>query len=144
MVFHRHVPRAPLSSFIECFISYSGYEAKHAIDRFLPDGNTEIIIDLTDTPKPIYDNVTLTEIQSCRYCWASGIRTEPISIPSGNDSAMFIIAFRKGMAAPFFPVPMDEVRDSVVQADLLWREFFTDLRYALLEQRSARGRFAAA
>jgi AraC-like DNA-binding protein len=144
MILRTHVPKPPLSTFIECFIYYTDFKVEHAIDRFLPDGNTEIIIDLTDTPKFIYDNVTLKEVQSCKECWASGVRTQPISIPSGNDSSMFIITFKKGMAYPFFPIPMDEVRDNVVQADILWKEFFIDLREALLEQRSAGSRFAVA
>ena len=37
------------------------------MDRFLPDGNTEIIFDLTDNPQHIYDNETHKEIQTCRH-----------------------------------------------------------------------------
>ncbi|HCA81897.1 MAG TPA: hypothetical protein DEP53_19370 [Bacteroidetes bacterium] len=113
MIFDTCVPEQPLGAFIERFICYSDYKVGHAIDRFLPDGNTEIIIDLTDTPQPIFDNVTLQEIQSCKECWASGVRTQPISIPSGNGSAMFIIIFKKGMAAPFFPLPIEMFKRAV-------------------------------
>ncbi|MBI5472195.1 MAG: helix-turn-helix transcriptional regulator [Ignavibacteriae bacterium] len=144
MIFHTATPKAPLNSFVECFIFYSDYQPVHSIDRFLPDGNVEIIIDLTDAPKSIYDNLTLKEIQVCKGCWASGVRTEPISIPSGAESTMFIIAFKRGMAYPFFPLPMNEIADHVVQADVLWQEFFSDLRNALLEQLTPTRRFAVA
>ncbi|MBX2993162.1 MAG: AraC family transcriptional regulator [Bacteroidetes bacterium] len=144
MIFHTVVPKPPLETFIERFIYYTDYQPDHAIDRFLPDGNVEIIIDLTETPKSIYDNLTLKEIQICKGCWASGVRTEPISIPSGKDSAMFIIAFKKGMAFPFFPLPMNEVSNHVVQADILWKDFFADLRDALLAESVPARRFAVA
>lgn len=144
MIFHTVVPEPPLDTFIERFIYYSDYKPDHAIDRFLPDGNVEIIIDLTEKPQSIYDNLTLKEIQVCKACWASGVRTEPISIPSGADSTMFIIAFKKGMAYPFFPLPMNEVRDHVVQADVLWKDFFADLRDALFAESTPARRFAVA
>lgn len=144
MNFDLYVPKHPLGLFIEHFICYSDYKVDHAIDRFLPDGNTEIVIDLFEKPQPIFDNETLKEIQLCKGCWASGVRTQPISIPSGNGSAMFIISFKKGMAAPFFPVPMHEVSDQVIQSEFLWREFFADLRNELLEQKTAQARFAVA
>ena len=133
MILETHIPRFPLNQFVDHFIYYEGYHPDHSIDRFLPDGNTEIIIDFDDRPQHIYDNQTLKEIQVCHHVWASGVRTEFISIPSGKHAAMFIISFRKGMAYPFFPLPMDEMADRVVDADLLWGNDFAFLRERLLE-----------
>ncbi|MDX6305433.1 MAG: hypothetical protein QOI77_2402 [Blastocatellia bacterium] len=132
MILDTHIPGFPLNHFIDCFIYYEGYHPDHSIDRFLPDGNTEIIIDFDDRPQHIYDNQTLEEIQACHQVWASGVRTEYISIPSGKHAAMFIISFKKGMAYPFFPLPMDEMADRVVDADLLWGKDFAFLRERLL------------
>jgi hypothetical protein len=133
MILRTHIPRFPLNQFIDHFIYYEGYHPDHSIDRFLPDGNTEIIIDFDDRPQHIYDNQTLKEIQACHQVWASGVRTEFISIPSGKHAAMFIISFRKGMANPFVPLPMNEMADRVVDADLLWGNDFAFLRERLLE-----------
>lgn len=132
MIFRNHRPGPPLDGFVDGIIYHEGYQPGHAVDRFLPDGNVEIVIDLGDRPKHIYDNETLREIQTCRRVWASGVRTAPISIHSGKDSAMFVISFRKGMARPFFPAPMDATADSVVDADLLWKNSFELLRERLL------------
>jgi len=132
MILETHIPGFPLNHFIDCFIYYEGYHPGHSIDRFLPDGNTEIIIDFDDRPQHIYDNQTLEEIQACHRVWASGVRTEYISIPSGKHAAMFIISFKKGMAYPFFPLPMNEMADRVVDADLLWGNDFAFLRERLL------------
>ena len=133
MILETHIPQFPLNQFVDHFIYYEGYQPEHSIDRFLPDGNTEIIINFHDAPQYIYDNQTLKEIQACHQVWASGVRTEFISIPSGKHAAMFVISFKKGMAYPFFPVPMHEMTDRVVDADLLWGNDFAFLRERLLE-----------
>lgn len=141
MIYKAHIPAFPLNQFIEVFIYFERVEHAHAVDRFLPNGDTEILIDFHDTPQFIYDNNTLKEIQACNHVWASGLRTEPITIPSGNGAAMMVISFKKGMAAPFFPFPMEEISDSVVDADLVWGRDFGDLRERLLDEKDVDLRF---
>ena len=144
MILETHIPRYPLNQFVDHFIYYEGYNPAHTIDRFLPDGNTEIIFDFHDGPQYIYDNETLKEIQACHHVWASGVRTGYISIPSGKQAAMFVISFKKGMAYPFFPVPMNEMSDRVVDADLLWGRNFAHLREHMLEINEVALKFVAA
>lgn len=141
MIYQTHIPAFPLDKFVKIFIYYEGVQHAHNIDRFLPNGDTEILIDFHDTPQYIYDNETLKEIQACNHVWASGLRTEPITIPSGNNAAMMVIAFKKGMAAAFFPFPMDELADCVVDADLVWGSDFGHLRERLLDTRDIDLRF---
>ena len=136
MIFKTHVPSFPLCEFVDSFIYYEGFNPKHTIDRFLPDGNTEIVIDLIGKPQYIYDNNTLKEIQACHNVWVSGIRTEPISIPSGKQSKMLIITFKKGMAYPFYPLPLNELTDYVVDADLIFGNEIINLREKLLEAKT--------
>ncbi|HET9908229.1 MAG TPA: DUF6597 domain-containing transcriptional factor [Anaerolineales bacterium] len=136
MIFQVYVPTFPLNRFIERLFYYEGINAVHAMDRFLPDGNTEIIIDLTEGTQFIYDNETLEEIQTCRYFWASGVRTQPITIPSGNGTRMLVIAFKKGRAYPFYPMPMNELTDHVVSGDLIFKRAILELREQLLSAAS--------
>lgn len=132
MTLHIHTPSYPLHVFIESFIYYDGPGPIHQMDRFLPDGNTELIINLDEKPQYIYDNNTLETIQTCRRVWVSGVRTRPITIPSGKGSRMLIVAFRKGKAHPFYPLPMSELSDRVVEADLVFGKDVLDLREHLL------------
>lgn len=132
MVFEVHIPAYPLNQFIESFIYYRDYNPVHSVDRFLPDGNINVVIDLTDYPKYIYDNDTLKEIQACKNVWFSGIRSHYITIPSGRDSEMFIINFVKGMAYPFVQMPLHELTDSVVDGDLVLTPEIMDLREMIL------------
>ena len=144
MIFHTHRPGFPLNDFIENFIYFDGLTAPHNLDRFLPDGNTELIIDLTENPQYIYDNETLQEIQICRYAWASGVRTKPITIPSGNGSRMLVVAFKKGKAHPFYRFPMSEITDTVAEANLIFGRKFCDLRNQLLSAKSVNRMFQLA
>ena len=86
MIYQVHIPRFPLDQFVEVFVYFSDVSMSHNFDRFLPNGDTEILIDFHDTPQFIYDNSSLKEIQACQHVWASGLRTEPITIPAGNKS----------------------------------------------------------
>ena len=117
MVHQPYFPSFPLNQFVELFIYFDGIQNAHTVDRFLPNGDVEILIDFHDEPQFIYDNNSLAEIQACHRVWTSGVRTEPITIPSGTNAAMMVVAFKKGMAAPFFPFPMNEIADSVIDAD---------------------------
>lgn len=133
MVFEIHIPCFPLNQFVESFIYYRDYNPAHSIDRFLPDGNVNIVIDLKDRPQYIYDNETLKEIQACRHVWFSGIRTNFITIPSGKESEMFIINFHKGRSYPFLEMPLYELTDSVVDGNLVLTNEIMNLREMILE-----------
>jgi AraC-like DNA-binding protein len=102
------------------------------MDRFLPDGNTEIVFDLSDGTQYIYDNESLAAIQTCRRVWVSGVRTQPITIPSGRGSRMLVVAFKKGKAHPFYPLPMSEITNRVLGAELVFGNDVLDLREQLL------------
>src|SRR5687767_7365570 len=132
MIFQVHVPEFPLNKFVEHFFYFEGLSPAHNRERFLPDGNTEIIIDLTENTQYIYDNDYLTEVQACRQAWVSGVRTRSITIPSGNGSRMLVVAFKRGKAHPFYPLPMSEITDQVLSADLIFGRKILDLREQLL------------
>lgn len=136
MIFQVYKPSFPLNGFIDNLVYFEGFTPAHSLDRFLPDGNTELIIDLTEIPQHIHDNHTLEVVQACSNAWVSGVRTRPITIPSGKGGRMVIVAFKKGAAHPFYPFPMIELTNSVVMADLAFGKSILDLRESLLYAKS--------
>jgi AraC-like DNA-binding protein len=144
MVFQIHIPAFPLSQFVESFIYYRDFNPSHSVDRFLPDGNVNVVFDLTEEPKFIYDNDTLKEIQACKRVWFSGIRTNYITIPSGRDSEMFILNFHKGKAYPFVEMPLHALTNYVVDAELVLTNGILEMRESLLAIASIAGKFAYA
>lgn len=133
MITELHIPIFPLNQFIDHFFYHAGYNPEHLVDRLLPDGEVQMIFDLTDYPKYIYDNETLKEIQSCQKVWFSGFRTIPITIPSGRESEMLIVQFKKGRAFPFLMEPMQKLTNLVVDAELAISPAMLSIREQLLE-----------
>lgn len=141
MIFQSHIPSFPLNNYIASMFYYEGLSPTHNLDRFLPDGNTELIINLNESPQSIHHNQTLNQIQICKHAWVSGVRTKPITIPSGRGSRMLVIAFRKGKAFPFYPLPMNEISDFVIESDLIFGQSILDLRDQLLASSSIANMF---
>lgn len=141
MIFQSHFPSFPLNCYIESMFYYEGVTPAHNLDRFLPDGNTELIISLKEIPQFIHHNETLDQIQICKRAWVSGVRTRPITIPSGRGSRMLIVAFRKGKGFPFYPLPMTELSNCVIEADLIFGRSILDLREGLLASSSISNMF---
>ncbi len=133
MIAEIHIPISPLNQFIDHFFYHAGYHPEHLVDRLLPDGEVQVIFDLTDYPKYIYDNETLEEIQTCRKVWFSGFRTTPITIPSGRESEMLIVQFKKGKAFPFLMEPMHILTNLVVDAEQAVSPEMLHIREQLLE-----------
>lgn len=136
MILRTHKPVFPLNRFVENLVYFDGPSIAHNLDRFLPDGNSEIIINLTERPQYIFDNETLQATQACRHAWVSGVRTRPITIPSGKGNRMVIVAFKRGKAFPFYRFPMHEITDTVLDADLVFGRLVAELRERLLALRS--------
>lgn len=132
MVYEFHRPAFPLNQFIESFIYYKDVQPDHSMERYLPDGNITLIIDLTDRPKYIYDNKSLQEIQACNKVWFSGIRNTYITIPAGQDSEMLIVNFHKGRSYPFLKMPVHELTDQVVDGELVFSSDILQLREELI------------
>jgi len=77
MLFGIRIPHPPLSFLVENLWFYEGVTVSHKMERLLPDGAIELIIDLTETPKHIYSSTNLQEIQTCRQGWISGHKLLP-------------------------------------------------------------------
>lgn len=142
MISKLHLPTPPLNSFISHFYYFSGYSPHNSIDRFLPDGEVQLIIDLTATPKYIYDNDSLEIIQSCTRVWFSGFRTLPITIPSGKASELIVVEFQKGKSYPFLKVPLHELTNLVVDAELVVKAEILTIREQLLEAPTIEEKFS--
>ena len=50
-----HIPRPPLSDFVEVFWQYDGLDPSHARERCLPTGTMEIVVNLRDDETRAYD-----------------------------------------------------------------------------------------
>jgi AraC-like DNA-binding protein len=126
-------PRPELSPFIEHFIFHRDYFPNHTKELILPDGGIDLIIDLSDDAKFLYDNVDFDKRIAFKFGWISGVHSEGITIQAGLGSPMIVIRFKPGGAWSFFGFPLTELLDHVAEIEAIWGPAFARLRERLLE-----------
>ena len=142
MFYNTHQPTYPLSRFIEHFWYHDGYCPGHNKQRLLPDGTSELVIDLRPQPKKLFDRDDHTKHTSFRESWISGKQSRYIVIESACDSSMIGVHFRPGGTYPFLGFPLAELTDQVVELDLLWGRAVYTLREQILEALGVDQKFA--
>ena len=141
MLYRLRVPGPPLSFFIENLWFYRDLNVDHTREKLLPDASMELIIDLGEGPKRLYDRDEQTRHNNYNRCWISGIQRKYIVIGAEPGSSMMGAHFRTGGAAPFFGFPISELSGEVVELDLIWKREILILRDRLIETPSIEGKF---
>ena len=59
MIFEQHVPEGKLGEYVHSIVYYNEVDVEHDMDKYLPDGTTNLVINLCEPPRYIYDNTTL-------------------------------------------------------------------------------------
>jgi AraC-like DNA-binding protein len=141
MLFLKHVPRPPLSEFVDLLWLYEGYTQAHAKERILPTGEMQIVINLLEDHSCVYDRNDTDRCQSFRGSLLSGAHSEYVVIGTAQQASVMGVHFRPGGAFPFLRRPAGELRDITVSLDALWGKVAIDLRDQLLEAATHATRF---
>ena len=141
MLFRTRIPKPPLSHFVETLWFYRDLATDHSKEKLLPDASMELIIDLSEGPKKLYDSRDLDRYTSFNRCWVSGLQRQFIVLGVEQGASMMGAHFRTGGAAPFFGFPISELSGSVVELDLIWKREILALREQLLEAASPDHKF---
>lgn len=143
MLLHLHRPGPPLDRFVELVTYFDGYTPEHTKEKLLPDGAVEIIIDLTDTPKRLYDANDHSRYIEFRRAWISGMRRGWIVIEAAPASSMAVIRFRPGGAFPFLGFAVESLNDTVDELDAVLRSVTASLRDRMLAAPTVEAKMAA-
>jgi hypothetical protein len=141
MLYRLRTPRPPLSYFVENLWFYRDLEVDHTKEKLLPDASVELIIDLGEGPKKLYDRRDLSRSIGYNRCWISGMQRQYIVIGAEAGGSMMGAHFRTGGAAPFFGFPISELSGNVVELDLIWKREILTLRERLLEAEDIEAKF---
>lgn len=131
MIHELHFPKLPLSQFVENIWLVQGFVADYTREKILPDGAIELIIDLDNRPKTIFDDEASENFRTVSKGWISGERTRYIVIGADSNQSMVGIRFRPGGAYPFFPFPISELSESVTELELIWGGLVDEIREQL-------------
>ncbi len=141
MIFRQRFPGPPLSYFVEHLWYYEEMEVSHTKEKLLPNGAIELILDLSEGPKKLYDNRDLSRASNFRRAWISGMQPGYLVIGAEPGSSMMGAHFRTGGAAPFFGFPISELTRHVVELDLIWKREILAVREQILEAPTVDGKF---
>jgi AraC-like DNA-binding protein len=141
MIIATHLPRAPLDQFIELLWFHEDLNSPHRFERVLPEGSVELIINLRDQNRHIFDPVSYQAQQSYRRSWLSGPHSKFIVIDTAPNASMIGVHFKPGGANAFFSMPLNELRNNVVALDVFWNGAAASLRDQLLEAPTATDKF---
>lgn len=117
MVFHVHMPQAPLSHYVRDIFYYESDTAPYEAEKLLPDNTVYLIINFTDDPKKLYTDTSLTTYQTYKKAWLSGMQRRYIVIESSRDNKMMVIRFWPGKAYPFVGMPLTSFSEIVLESD---------------------------
>src|ERR1700721_1358661 len=141
MIFRMRVPRAPLSQFVENLWFYQDLEVNYTKEKLLPDAAVEMIIDLGDGPKKLYDRHNTLRYTGYHRCWISGMQSRYLIIGAEKGSSMMGAHFRTGGAAPLLAFPIYQLTASVVGLELIWKREVVSLREQLIEANTIDAKF---
>ena len=136
-----HIPRPPLSQFVNILWAYEGYTQPHAKERILPSGEMEIVINLAEDQARVYDREDTERCWTFRGALLSGAHSEYQVIDTAEQKSVIGVHFRPGGAFPFLTMPAGELCETTVSLDDLWGSAAVDLRDRLLEAKTHEARF---
>lgn len=143
MLLHLHRPGPPLDRFVELVTYFEGYEPEHSKERLLPDGAVEIIVDLGERPKRLFDRDDSARSTAFKRAWISGMRRNWIVIEAQPGSSLLVIRFKPGGAFPFLGFAVEGITDIVDQLDTVIGDATASLRDRLLESPTPQAKMAA-
>jgi AraC-like DNA-binding protein len=143
MIFEQFIPRHNLSDFIENIVYYEGYSAKHLVDKLLPDGSINLLMDMSNRPAKLYQDLKLEKSTSFQGSFISGQHKGYILIEA-NHSSMMVTRFKLGGAFAFFDFPISKLNDAVVQLEPIWGNEIEHVRLKIISEKDVQKKFVIA
>ena len=134
MRYQKYLPHAGLRKHIRCYWTFEGNSRDTSSDDglyVLAEG-VEFLFNLADGngQLPCVAKTAATS-RSCVY----GPMTSPMRLKPVPKAKVFGICFRPGGASPFFPHPIDELKNSYAEIDDIWESKSSEIIQRIQEAR---------
>ncbi len=137
MLYRHRVPRPPLDAFIASIWVYQNDSRPHALERILPTGAPQLIINLNEDQTRFYDPEALHLYVATSGSVLAGVQSRFQIIDTSEQECVAGVAFKAGGTVPFMRMPAHEASDADVPLESLWgRRRTAALREQLLESDS--------
>jgi AraC-like DNA-binding protein len=120
MHYRHRVPRPPLDSFIESIWVYQTDPRPHALERILPTGAAQLIVNLKEDQTRLYDQEFPHRFVATSGSVLSGVQSRYQVIDTSEQEYVAGVAFKPGGTLPFMRMPAHEASDTDVPLEALW------------------------
>ena len=132
MLFRNRRPDPPLGRYIQALWTWEGFQQPHHMERLLPDGSLQLVVNLREDQTRIYDREHLERCQTHSGALVAGAHSSYFVIDTAEQTSVAGVHFLPGGAFPFLGIPAGELQDRHVSLDLLWGRRAGELRERLL------------
>jgi hypothetical protein len=120
MAVHQRVPRPPLDAFVASIWVFRSSPRAFALERILPTGAAQLIVNLKEDKTRIYDPERPQQCVSTVGTILAGVQTHYQIIDTSEQECVAGVAFRPAGAAAFVRAPAHETRDIDTPLEVLW------------------------
>ena len=132
MIIQIHTPQQPLRAFIKSIIYYEGHTASQPFEMLLPDGNSQLIIELDGNDR-VLKNETQNADLRLNASWITGIQTKPVVYRSEIQATTLSIQFEPSGLFALFGVPASKFQDKMVDTISVTPAPIAQLREQILD-----------
>ncbi|MGC3945827.1 MAG: AraC family transcriptional regulator [Chryseolinea sp.] len=113
----KHIPKFPLSNFIEHMVYVSGALPIPYLKE-LPDGGINLVIELNDkTVNTIYPEEGLTKKHEVKRAWITGLQKQAILYKNNTDSTIISVRFTTGGFFCLTKIPITAIDKIGIEAE---------------------------
>jgi AraC-like DNA-binding protein len=134
-------PRASLAGFVDVLWYYEGPARPHKMERLLPDGSMELVVNLADDEVRVYDRRDQSRYERLSGGVLIGPHSDFFVIDTAEQQRVLGVHFRPGGAFPFLSLPAEELHGLHVSLAEVWSGFATEFRERLLAAPDTETRF---
>ncbi len=134
VLFRCRLPRPPLDGFVELIWLCHNEPQAHALERILPTGAAQLIVNLKEDRVRRYDPDRGHRCETTCGTVLAAVQSRYSVIDTAEQEHVMGVVFKPGGTVPFMRVPAHATCDADVPLDLLWdRRQAATLRERLLE-----------
>jgi AraC-like DNA-binding protein len=142
--YHHRAPRPPLDAFVASIWLFRHDPRPHALERILPTGAAQLIVNLKEDRTRFYDPERPERCIATTGAILAGVQSRYQIIDTSEQEYVAGVAFRPGGIASFVRAPAYEMRDADTPLESLWgRQRIADLREQLVERDNPDGQLDA-
>jgi AraC-like DNA-binding protein len=136
MIFHKHIPKLPLASYIDCIVYVEGNNKGVGF----PKTAMSLVFNLNDSFKLFSDN-KFSNFTNFKKYWVAGLQTQPTYIESYGESKMVVIQFKTLGAYAFLNQPLRNFSDNYIDFDCVFKKDADEIWEQLQESETINEKF---